>query len=608
MKKILPIFLLPFLGMAQAPANYYNGTENLTGYALKHKLHEILSDKVISWHYNDLKTHYGVTDIDRYYENNGTLLDIYSEKPYGPDNYEYTLDNIIGTASQEGQGWNREHVMPQSTFYSNYPMYSDLYFVIPTDARINQLRSNNPYGVGNATTHHQFSNGSRISNSGIPNSPYTGRVFEPIDEFKGDIARMLLYFIVRYEGKLGTFKFNTTTNPATDVNPLNGTNELGYEKWYIDMLKSWHQLDPVSQKEIDRNNYVFELQKNRNPFVDHPEWVDLIWKYQPDGVAPNTVSNLAATRVASHFVDLTWNASQNEDVIGYAIYENGVLKAKSNTNSITIDKLNASTSYSYNVVAYDTGYIESAPSNTISVTTQASDSHAKNLLITKYIEGSSNNKALEITNLTGHDVNLEGYQIAIQFRSGSNYYTGDILELDGVVKANEKFVVLHADWNLSCFSSQNAKFISASPSLTFSGYNYVEINYNGTTVDAVGVKGIDNGNGNKSLYRLASVQHPTANYSAAEWQEFSTNYCTGLTNGSFATSELSSKKLAIYPNPVVDFITIEGKIENKTIELFDASGRLLNQQKLVSNKVDVRFLPKGVYFLSVDGILQKFIK
>lgn len=277
MKKLyFAILLAPFLSFSQA-GDYYQGTDNLSGYALKTKLQEILSNKTISWHYDNLGSFYATTDVDRYYENNGSLMDIYSEIPTGPDAYEYDFTQMIGTAGSEGLGWNREHVMPQSSFNSNYPMYSDLLFVIPTDARINQLRNNYPYGIAGAKNHYTFTNSSKINDSAIPNATYTGRVYEPINEFKGDIARMLLYFVVRYQGKLGSFNFDTDADPKKDRNPLNGTEEQAFEKWYIDMLVSWHNADPVSQREKDRNNYVYAIQKNRNPFIDHPEWIQSIF-------------------------------------------------------------------------------------------------------------------------------------------------------------------------------------------------------------------------------------------------------------------------------------------------------------------------------------------
>ena len=124
---------MPFIGFSQIPTGYYDGTSALTGYSLKSKLHDIISKNTISWHYSDLQNFYNQTDIDKYYDydasNTTYLLDMYSNNPTGTTAYHYTNAQIIGSANAEGLGWNREHMMPQSTFNSNYPMYSDLFFV-----------------------------------------------------------------------------------------------------------------------------------------------------------------------------------------------------------------------------------------------------------------------------------------------------------------------------------------------------------------------------------------------------------------------------------------------------------------------------------------------
>ena len=87
MKKLLFFAILPLVNFAQIPSGYYDGTTGLTGYALKSKVHDIISKKVYSYTYDDLKTLHGITDLDKYYENDNTLLDIYSEKPNAADAY-----------------------------------------------------------------------------------------------------------------------------------------------------------------------------------------------------------------------------------------------------------------------------------------------------------------------------------------------------------------------------------------------------------------------------------------------------------------------------------------------------------------------------------------
>lgn len=622
MKRILFLILLPFLAEAQAPSGYYDGTSMLTGYALKSKLHQIISEKNINWHYGDLTNFYNQTDLDRYYDydasNTTILLDIYSEIPNGSDSYEYTTANIVGSGSAEGQGWNREHMMPQSTFNSNYPMYSDLFYIIPTDARINQLRSNYPYGIAKTTTtpFYTFTNGSKINTNATAGSGYTGRVYEPIDEFKGDIARSLLYFAVRYEGKLSSFNFYNGSSAANDTSPLDGTEEKAFENWYLALLLQWNAQDPVSQKEIDRNNAVYAIQKNRNPFIDHPEWVNTIWSQTPDAAVPQAPTNLNVAKNSAYFVTLNWIASPDSDVIGYKIYQNGVLVANTKNTSIDIDHLQPSTAYQFTVKAYDNGYLESSESNLISVTTLANDVFAKDLMITKYIEGTSNNKAIEITNKTGHLVNLNKYRLSIQFYSGSNYYFPAPLELEGTVQNNETFVILNPNAQLSCITNDQARFVTAAPQMTFSGSQYLELRYNSETVDAMGTKDMSNSStlGNISLYRSNSVQQPTVTFDLSEWQSHASNYCENL--GSLAAADVSTineNTFSVYPNPVGDWLSVKGKQLEKIqkISLVDISGRLLKQEDNPfknGNSWNVQHLKPGVYILKIDDHAVKFIK
>ncbi len=604
---------------AQAPTGYYDGTAGLTGYALKSKLHDIISAKNINWHYGDLTDYYNQTDLDKYYDHDASnttlLLDIYSEIPTGPDAYEYTTANIIGSASAEGQGWNREHMMPQSTFYSNYPMYSDLFYVVPTDARINQLRSNYPYGIVGNTIYYTFSNSSRIGNCAIPGMTYTGRVYEPINEFKGDVARSLLYFAVRYEGKLGTFNFNNNTNPASDTNPLDGTEERAFDPAYIAMLLQWNQQDPVSQREIDRNNTVYSIQKNRNPFIDNPSWINAIWGQTPDAVAPQTPTNLTVTQNSAYFTTLSWTPSSSTDVIGYKIYQNGNLVGTTNNTTFSVDHLTPSTAYTFTVKAYDNGYLLSSDSNTASATTLASDIYAKDLMVTKYLEGTSNNKGLEISNKTGHPVNLSDYRLSIQFPSGTSYYFPAPYELEGIVQNNESFVVLNPAAAFSCYTINQAKFVTAAPQMTYSGSQYLELRYKSSTVDAIGVSSTNNSStlGNVSLYRKSNINQPTTTFDISEWNSYASDYCQNL--GTLATADAilaQNNEFKIYPNPVHDDIFVNGKTENvKSAQILDFSGKLIYSEKSpFKNKknISVQNLETGSYLLKLDGKVYQFIK
>lgn len=282
MKNIITLFsaFVTLSAFAQIPAGYYN-TATGTGYTLKTQLHNIIQGHTDRG-YSGLYATFELSDLDKYYENNNSLLDIYSERPDGPDAYEFFYgggqqdDGSGGT--QEGQKYNREHIIPQSYFNSVTPMYSDAHYILPTDKYVNGQRGNFPFGVvGTATL--TTTNGSKKGNalnSGY-SAGYSGVVFEPIDEFKGDVARMFFYFVTRYEGQLAGF-YNATNVSSTQSKAMfDGTEDHGLSNTFLNILLTWNAQDPVSQREIDRNNAIYGRQRNRNPFIDHQDYVTTIW-------------------------------------------------------------------------------------------------------------------------------------------------------------------------------------------------------------------------------------------------------------------------------------------------------------------------------------------
>ena len=257
-------FLLSSICFGQIPANYYD-TATGTGYTLKTQLYNIISTGHVDQGYGALYLAYQTTHSDDYYENDGSVLDFYSENPAGTDSYFYTHgSNQCGSYNSENDCYNREHLMPQSVYSEAYPMRSDVHQVIPSDGYVNNRRGSYAFGEVSSPTW-TSNNGSKVG----PNTfgSYSGTVFEPIDEFKGDIARALLYFAVRYETQVASWSHAM----------LNGTSDQVFDDWFLDLLLDWHANDPVVQAEIDRNNAAYNFQGNANPFIDHPEFVAMIW-------------------------------------------------------------------------------------------------------------------------------------------------------------------------------------------------------------------------------------------------------------------------------------------------------------------------------------------
>ncbi|WP_165784007.1 endonuclease [Flavobacterium alvei] len=359
LKLLFTSLLFSLFSFAQIPAGYYNSATG-TGYTLKTNLYNIIKGHTDNG-YDGLYVTYQASDRDYYYENDGTVLDMYSENPTGIDPYNYSSGSTqrCGSYSAEGDCYNREHIIPQSVFNKNAPMVSDAHSITPTDGIVNNYRSNHPHGIV-ASASKTTLNGSKLGTSGV--SGYSGTVFEPIDEFKGDIARMYFYFATRYE--------NTVAGYSYDM--FNGTSNQVFTPEFLSMLLTWHAQDPVNAREIARNNAIYARQNNRNPFIDHPEYVQLIWNPTADTVAPTAATNLAVTGTTSSTVSLSWTAAtDNVAVTSYDIYMNSVLKTSVSSSNLTatITGLTASTTYSFYVIAKDAAVNSSPASNTANGTT-----------------------------------------------------------------------------------------------------------------------------------------------------------------------------------------------------------------------------------------------
>ncbi|HSA04810.1 MAG TPA: endonuclease, partial [Tenuifilaceae bacterium] len=261
---LLFVLLSSITLFAQAPAGYYDGANGKTGAELKTALYNIIkcnyenpSEDHTELSYSALWTAFQYTDK----RSDGKVWDMYSSC-----NFTFVTDQDNGSGgANECEKYNREHSFPKSWFNDGYPMYTDLFHLYPTDKKVNNVRGNDPFGEVTSPTY-TSSNGSKWGDCSYPG--YTGTVFEPIDEYKGDFARSYFYMVTRYEDVIQSW-----STPMLD-----GTKFPAFSSWSKTMLIEWHNQDPVSQKEIDRNNVIFnDYQHNRNPFIDNPNYVDLVW-------------------------------------------------------------------------------------------------------------------------------------------------------------------------------------------------------------------------------------------------------------------------------------------------------------------------------------------
>ena len=348
--KLFSVFIFTTFLIADIPPGYYDDAQGLDGEPLRLALHNIIDDH-IPQSYSSLYGHFQSTDA----KSDGTVWDMYSDVPGGtpPYIYNFTSADQCGNYAGEGDCFNREHSWPKSWFNEGMPMNTDLFHIYPTDGYVNGMRSNHPYGEVASTTWIS-QNGSQRGNMNSYN--HNGTVFEPIDEYKGDFARTYFYMSTRYY---------TEDSGWDDNDMVNGSN---LNDWAVDMLMDWHLQDSVSQKELDRNDAVYAIQENRNPFIDNPEWVNCIWG-ECDSATENLppIANAGPDQIIAENQLTTLDGSEsydeeNTDLSYLWIAPIGILLSDmtSSTPSFTTPTVDDSANFIFELIVSD-GELDSDP-------------------------------------------------------------------------------------------------------------------------------------------------------------------------------------------------------------------------------------------------------
>jgi endonuclease I/chitodextrinase len=355
-KKILLFSLfLTFVVSAQEP--YYSDV-NLTaeGLALK----ENLASKTISAHTNFLDYTPGVwesskiTDVNP--DNSSEVLLIYGYSASGTTARTGDKNNIC-SSSCNNDAWNREHTYAKSLGNPNLGAMgpgADAHHLRPSDVGYNSQRGSLKFADGTGTS------------GAVSNGWYPG------DEWKGDIARMMMYMYIRYGDRC--------TPNGVGIGSTAGTPDD-----MIDLFLDWNAVDPVSDFERQRNthhesNQTF-AQGNRNPFIDNAYLATRIWGGTPaedswgiytsnDTEAPTVPANIALSNATTSTIDASWTASEdNEAVSKYEIYANGTLNAETAEINYTLTGLNSNTTYAITVLAKDLANNHSELSEAVNKTT-----------------------------------------------------------------------------------------------------------------------------------------------------------------------------------------------------------------------------------------------
>ncbi len=372
---------------AQPPAGYYDTVDATDSTSLRLTLHDVIDDHV--------RFPYTAATTDTW-----DILNLADEDPNNTANIIDVYKNASYTKIPGGTGaYNREHTWPKSYGFpndnsDNYP-YTDCHMLFLSDSGYNSSRSNKPFRdchAGCSENPTDFNDG-RGGGSGVypgnsnwTEGSFTQGTWETWNGRKGDVARAIFYMDIRYEG--GFHGGTGSAEPdliATDSEALidssnTGANESVAYMGMLAVLLQWHQQDPVDSREIWRNEVVYTYQGNRNPFIDHPEWVDCLFNNvcSTDTTPPAAPTGLAATPYDGA-VDLVWNANGEGDLAGYNVYRattaggpysqlnTGLVASASYLDATAVN----GTTYYYVVTAVDTSSNESADSNEASATPDA---------------------------------------------------------------------------------------------------------------------------------------------------------------------------------------------------------------------------------------------
>lgn len=406
---------------------------------------------------------------------------------------------------------NCEHTVPQSFFNKSEPMRSDLHHLYPAYGTWNSTRSNHPFDeiTDSQTEKWMLSSQSQTtipSNNIDSYSEYSNSTFEPREDHKGNVARAIFYFYTMYPTQAGSI--TKVANPNT--------------------LYQWHLADPVDANEIARNNAIQQYQGDRNPYIVHPEYIARAWGFTPQPTTPSTPVLQLATTTTN--ITISWNDLSNEE--GYKLYRstNGTNYTKisdiqANTTSYTDASVNNGTTYYYYAIAFNTNG-NSQQSNIVNGQTGTQNETITDLIFSEYVEGSSNNKALEIANFTGTTVDLSNYSIKKQTNGAGSW--GSELALSGTLANGNVYVIVNASAGTTL--KNKANLTTSSTAISFNGNDPVALFKNGTLVDVIGTfnGGSSSFAADKTLKRLSSINKPNSTYTTSEWEVLAKDNFNGI--------------------------------------------------------------------------------
>ena len=544
--------LITTLLFAEIPAGYYYKANHKCGSQLLDALNDICSNGTfLGYGSGEGYTWQGFYYTDR--QADGSVIDMYSDIV----RYQHDFNSV--------EGLHIEHSLPKSWWGSleNYA-YRDLHHLFPADGTTNSTKNNLPLGEVTSAT---FDNG--VSKIGKTNL-YGGstKCFEPDDEFKGDFARAYFYISTTYNELSSLWQSPMMTNSTYPV----WTDEA------LDLLLKWHRQDPVSDKELRRQEAVYLIQHNRNPFIDYPEMVEHIWgNHQttaftlPKETRPFLSSPQAWTKIEfpTSYVDAS--VSQTIRFEGANFTNNIMFKLACQSPEITLssnsitptaiaqgDDLTITISSNTNKSIVDTLIICTADTLRLPISAlftdefmlisatatsptsariewaklpnadtydvalyHSPDNRTTDLFFSAYVEGSSYNKAVSIYNGTGRDIDLKYYSLRKQ-NNGTGAFKSN-LPLSGTLRNGECYIIANskADASIRNIAHRIIYTIDGEDNvLNFNGNDAIALYHNDILIDLIGeFNNSANWGKDLTLQRNTAVIAPNSTFVWSEWSK-----------------------------------------------------------------------------------------
>lgn len=594
-RKLFFAFLILCNLVVFAQQSYYSDVNlNLNGLALKNEL----ATKISNTHtrtldYRQAKQALKIIDLQPAQTTNVLLLygfinencqtSTSNSKNHKLRNKEDFVSGGGGTCK-----WNREHTFPKSLGSPNLGNSgpgADAHHLRASDVRKNSNRGNKKFSAGNG-------------NSGISNNGWY-----PGDEWKGDVARMIMYMYLRYGNQCLPKNVTIGTQNTVDTNMIN-------------LLLEWNAQDPVSKYEDNRNTYLGNVnnqygQGNRNPFIDNPYLATRIWggiaaqdrwgNNPSDNEAPTAPTNVLVTNTTSSSVTLSWSASSdNIGVVNYEIFVNGISKLLVNSLTATISELVPDTSYSFYIKAKDATGNSSIKSNITNAKTLKSTGNTGEICVQETFEKMGASSSSYRTRSWTGDKNF--VWTATDARTD--------LSLNGraITIRNGKLIASQITGGISSFTVKTKRVFGG-------GSGTFNININGEKVGVINYSSKEKVNTINNINIAGNITISLTNNSSSSNRVIFDDISWKCYKASASVKEVSKlfEGITVHPNPSPTgnfYIKVPTNVEISSIKIFSVLGKKIYQNNKVRNldTIKIKSLNSGIYLLKISNNTQSIVK